>query len=157
MAPPRAACDPAAVPGCTHSCSAESALFQGLILNLCFSHPPQALSSFGLVLVPPPPPQLSPIICFALQAAKLFHFCQHLPVCSSRRRDSLCLSSSLTASYFTANQTTRPLQSPAFLICPCCSVGNESHRTRLCCNQLAEGARTERAFTGWLNLLQCLP
>lgn len=56
MAPPRAACDPAAVPGCTHSCSAESALFQGLILNLCFSHPPQALSSFGLVLVSPPPP-----------------------------------------------------------------------------------------------------
>lgn len=55
MAPPRAACDPAAVPGCTHSCSAESALFQGLILNLCFSHPPQALSSFGLVLVSPPP------------------------------------------------------------------------------------------------------
>lgn len=70
----------------------------------------------------------------------------------------MCLSSSLIPSYFTSDQTTCPLQSPLFLICPCCrSVGNKSHRKRLCCNQLAEGAGTERAFTGWLNLSQCLP
>lgn len=35
---------PAQSPGCACSSCAESALFQGLILNLCFSHPPQALS-----------------------------------------------------------------------------------------------------------------
>lgn len=39
---------PAQSPGCARSGCAESALFQGLILNLCFSHPPQALSRLGL-------------------------------------------------------------------------------------------------------------
>lgn len=36
-------------------------------------------------------------------------------------------------------------------------MGNKFHRTRLCCNELAEGAGTGRAFAGWLNLSQCLP
>ena len=75
---------PAQSLGCAHSGCAESALCQVLILNLCFSHPPQALSScfFFFLLLPP-------IVCFALQAAKLFHLCQHLPAHSSCRRDSL--------------------------------------------------------------------
>lgn len=97
------------------------------------------------------------MICFALQAAKLFYLCQQSPVHSSCRTDSVCLSSSLVPSYFTSNQTAHPLQSLLFLICPCCLVGNKFHRTRLCCNELAEGAGMGRAFAGWLNLSQCLP
>lgn len=88
-------------PGCARRCCADSALFQGLILNLCFSHPPQALSNVFFSSV------LSPIICFAAWAVKLLYLCQHLPIRRSCRRDLMCLSSSLIPPYFISNQTTR--------------------------------------------------
>lgn len=56
VTPLRVTCDPGAVPWLhTHSCCAESALFQGLILNPCFSHPTQACSSFLFVDIFFPP------------------------------------------------------------------------------------------------------
>lgn len=106
---------PAQSPGCARSGCAESALFQGLILNLCFSHPPQALSRLGLVfyffffcLC------FLPIVCFALQADKVFYLRQHLPVRSSCRRDSVCLSSSPHSFLFHFHSNISPLAEPSF-------------------------------------------
>lgn len=124
-------------PGCTHSYCAESALFQGLILNPCFSHPPQAYSRFLGDFSSP----LSPIACFALQADKLFYLCQHLPICSSCRRDAECLSSSLVPSYFTSNETTHPLQSPLFLIYSIQFSGKQIQQDKILLQPACRGCR----------------
>lgn len=149
MTPLRATCDPGAVPWLhTHSCCAESALFQGLILNPCFSHPPQACPSFF----------------FSLSFFFLFYSCfLQLPALLSRQTNYF---TSASTSPYAALEEEIQRASPALLFLlispqikqltpcralysysvPCCSVGNKSSRIRFCCNQLTEVAGTERSF-----------
>lgn len=157
VTPLRATCDPGAVPWLhTHSCWAQSALFQGLILNPCFSHPPQTCSSFFICWYFFPSP-LSPIACFAFQADKLFYLCQHLPIHSSCRRDPTCLSSSLVPCYFTQiKQLTHSLQSPLFLVCSMFS-GKQIRQDKIVLQPAHRGCRHREILHKVLDCSQCLP
>lgn len=141
-----------------HSCCAESALFQGfqgLILNPCFSHPPQACSSFFSLLFFFP--------CFLQLPALLARLANYFTSASTSPYAALAeeiqLASPVRFFLLISPQIKQltPCRALYSLSVPCCSVGNKSSRIRFCCNQLTEGAGTEGSFTRCLTAHSVYP